>query len=202
MEDQANIFPVVDWYIELGGIREELNTKAHCMGKMREMRRLNGDSPADMKTLTLVQTFTTLLLSYPVLKRGHLEEWEGFREYCCRLVEHDRPRCTSILKTCVKAELSQNGLAHLQNIEVDPYFGVLCDPFDNLDKVITMYDNKSKMPFSLLDYNNEMLIRVVETVKSMKIGRITRKWIKKNRGDVYPEVVELHRRHEGDPNWV
>lgn len=90
MVQEHNILYKVGWYRELREIRRRLSVEEKHLKKIRAfMSKISNNTLSEVRDADFMEMYQTLLLSYPVLAKKHLEEWEGFREVCCRLFEAD-----------------------------------------------------------------------------------------------------------------
>ena len=185
-------YPTVQWYEDIQEIRKTLSVEQMHLEKIRKFDHIRSCSLADINDVTVVDMFITLLLSYPVLAANHRKEWEDFREFCGMLTNLSKERFMPYLRSCVTAVVNRNRLELLKNA-ANPEIRYFNLPFDYMDKVVTLKENKSKMPFQFLEYDENMLIRVVETISELNIKDVIDAWFESHPSDVYAEVRELYK---------
>ena len=190
----------VDWYTKLQKIREQRSSEEWYLARIADIKRKGYTSISEMSNRDLMVMFDTLLLSYPALAKRQLDVWKKFRLKCTSLVEGDIERSTLCLSACLLAVIDYVELESLKCID-DPDHLVLSEPFDYLDKVITLKDNKGEMPFSLIYYDDDRLEHVVETIKTINIGDVIKGWIERYPSRVYPEVYELFEIFSKGDDW-
>ena len=141
--------------------------------------------------------FYTLLLSYPVLAKKHYEVWDGFRRFTENIVKEDKVRCTMFFKACVMPVIDDFCLESLRNVQdLDKH--QFYAPFDFMDIVMTLKDNKGKIPFNLIRYDDKRLMRIIAIIQELNISEVMKGWIDGYPKYVYPEVYELYKLYLGD----
>lgn len=180
----------VEWYTELQEIRERLSIEKRHLEKIADFNSKGYASISDMRNRDLTVMFNTLLLSYPALAKTHFEIWDDFRQFCAILVEGDVARSTLVLTARVLAVVDDNELESLHCMD-DPDHPILSEPFDYLDMVLTLKDNKGKKPFNLIQYDEDRLDHVVETIRTINIEEVIKGWLELDPSSMYPEVQEL-----------
>lgn len=192
MEPENATFPAVEWYKELEMIRECCSVAESYLLKIDDFKRKAFSSITKMSNRDLIEMFELLLLSYPILVKGHKQVWEELRQECERLVATgDRERCVICYNACIFAVVNDDELEYLKNVD-DPDYKEFSTIFDYMDKVITLKDNKGKSPFNLIQYDDERLTNVVKAVKEIDIAHLIRLWNIFSPSAVYPEGYELY----------
>ena len=193
-------FSNVDWYEELQEIRERLLTGENHLHDIREFAKKDYISVFEVPDYDLLRMTQTLLLSYPVLSKKHLGEWECFRKVVCEFFESDKERCTTMFEICSFAVFSDKGIENLRHAD-HPYSKEFYQPFDYLDVVKTLKENKEKMPFKMLNYDDARLELVAKTIQTFNIRKWIAAWLEYRLSRVYPEVLELYKNHSEDCKW-
>ena len=193
-------FLVPEWYEELQEIREKLALENKHFKRIKEFESLN-DSPLPAKDrIPIVEVINAMTFSYPVLVKNHLKEWESLRAVCQRLAEWDKVSFVEYFRACAIAVFDERALGVVGNA-ADEDIGYYTAPFDYMDRVITLKENKYEMPFKLLDYEDEQLLPVLEMIKAVNIREVIENWLKEHPNGVYPDVLELYRAHEKYSSW-
>ena len=60
----------------------------------------------------------------------------------------------------------------------DPELKAFYQPFDYMDKVATLMENKGRMPFKMIDYDDAKLELIVTTIDETNVRKIIAKWLK------------------------
>lgn len=190
-------FPVIEWYTELQEIRERLSTEDYHLNKIENFKGQAFTSASEMSNRDLIEMFHMLLLSYPVLARRHYNVWDECRNIVENIVKGDEGRCRLFLEACVIPVVDDYELESLKNLHHSDRHEFFA-PFDYMDIVTTLKDNKGRMPFHLIHYDNKRLALVVKNIKKLDISEIIRFWINGYPSKVYPEVYELYKTHSKD----
>ena len=201
MQEDSFLYEAVPWYKELQDIRERLSIEEDYLEEIKEFTtRYYCSSGSEVPGYDLLKMIRTLLLSYPVLAKRHLNEWESFRKLLCGVFESDKERSMELLEMCLAAVTNDNAIEAIKYAD-DPDTKAFYQPFDCLDKVKTLRENKDLMPFKLLEYDDARLERIVKTIQEINIRKWIAAWLKDRPSVVYPEVAELYKNHSKDENW-
>ena len=194
------VLPTVQWYEELQEIRDRLSVEEQHLKKLREFDKIGDSTPSDIRNVVIIEMIEELLLSYPVLGSRHCKEWQRFRELCGKLAESDSKRWKGYLEATLVYVVEDDSLSSLQQC-AHPEYKAYFEPFDYMDKVLTLKDNRDKMPFNLIRYDDEVLIKIVDTIRTINIRNVLACWLRDYPRCIYPEVRELYVVHEKDNKW-
>lgn len=201
MERKQDALSTVGWYEEISQIRERLSLEMKHLKKIRDLTSKTYNVPlSEVRDADFMEMYQTLLLSYPVLAKRHLEDWESFRELCSQLYESDNERGKLYLHACLMAVKSDFVLDSIKEVD-DPEMKEFYQAFDYMDKVSTLKENKGKMPFKMIEYDDARLEKVIKTIDETNIRKVIGKWLKGYPREVYPEVKELYMNHYNDGTW-
>ena len=200
MADSDDIFSVPQWYAELQEIRERLGLESKHLKKIEEFETLMGSSFTAEGRIPIVEVINAMLISYPVLSKHHLKEWERLRSVCLSLVKLDKDFFVDYFRVCTRPVFEEAALGAVECAAMEEV-GYYTAPFDVMDQMVTLYENKSDMPFTLLDYDEKQLLHVVQAIKRINIREVIEYWLEEYPVGIYPEVLELYKIHGEDGFW-
>ena len=200
MADSNDIFSVPQWYAELQEIRERLGLEGKHLKKIEEFETLMGSPLTAERRIPIVEVINAMLFSYPVLAKNHLKEWERLRRVCLRLVKLDKDWFVDYFRACTRPVFEEAALSAVE-CAASEEVGYYTAPFDVMDQMVTLYENKSDVPFALLDYDEKQLAHVVHAIKRINIREVIEYWLEEYPVGIYPEMQELYKIHAEDGSW-